>query len=61
MAHPKAGRPGNGAPVKYFAALLIAEGVEADFIGPPHPFDMTDYYSERYGVFTRSSAARYNR
>jgi hypothetical protein len=64
MAHPKAGRPGEGAPVKYFAALLLAEGVaprsvidgglsdilgETDFIGPPHPFDMTDYYEDEMG------------
>ena len=64
MAHPKAGRPGGGAPVKYFAALLLSEGLhpqaviegglgdilgEADFIGPPHPFDMTDYYEDEMG------------
>lgn len=64
MAHPKAGRPSEGAPVKYFTALLLAEGVEpqsvldgglgdilgeADFIGPPHPFDMTDYYEDEMG------------
>jgi len=64
MAHPKAGRPGEGAPVKYFAALLLSSGVElravidgglgdilgeADFIGPPHPFDMTDYYEDEMG------------
>ncbi len=64
MAHPKAGRPGEGAPVKYFAALLLAEGVgpqavidgglsdilgAADFVGPPHPFDMTDYYEDEMG------------
>ena len=64
MAHPKAGRPGEGAPVKYFTALLLAEGVaprsvidgglsdilgETDFIGPPHPFDMTDYYEDEMG------------
>ncbi len=64
MAHPKAGRPGEGAPVKYFTALLLAEGVaprsvidgglsdilgETDFIGPPHPFDMTDYYASEFG------------
>ncbi len=64
MAHPKAGRPGKGAPVKCFAALLLAEGVaprsvidgglsdilgETDFIGPPHPFDMTDYYEDEMG------------
>jgi hypothetical protein len=29
MAHPKAGRPGEGAPVKYFAALLLSIGVDA--------------------------------
>ena len=64
MAHSKAGRPGEGAPVKYFAALLLADGVkpgvvidgglsdilgDADFIGPPHPFDMTDYYEDEMG------------
>ncbi len=64
MAHPKAGRPGEGAPVKYFAALLLSSGAEpqgvidgglsdilgeADFIGPPHPFDMTDYYEDEMG------------
>ncbi len=64
MAHPKAGRPGESAPVKYFAALLLSSGVEprtvidgglgdilgeADFIGPPHPFDMTDYYEDEMG------------
>jgi len=64
MAHPKAGRPGEGAPVKYFAALLLSSGVEpgavidgglgrilgeADFIGPHHPFDMTDYYEDEMG------------
>ena len=64
MAHPKAGRPGEGAPVKYFAALLLSSGVDpqevldgglgaifgaADFIGPPRPFDMTDYYEDEMG------------
>ena len=64
MAHPKAGRPGEGAPVKYFAALLLSAGVTpesvlegglaailgpADLIGPPHPFDMTDYYEDEMG------------
>jgi hypothetical protein len=64
MAHPKAGRPGEGAPVKYFAALLLSKGVEVrevlegglgdilgevDFIGGPHPFDMTDYYEDEMG------------
>jgi len=64
MAHPKAGRPGEGAPVKYFAALLLSSGVdpqgvldgglgdmlgEADFIGPPRPFDMTNYYEDEMG------------
>jgi hypothetical protein len=64
MAHPKAGRPGEGAPVKYFAAVLLAGGTAldsvlegglrsilgpADLIGPPHPFDVTDYYEEEMG------------
>ena len=64
MVHPKAGRPGEGAPVKYFAALLLSSGVqpqgvidggmsdifgEADFIGEPHPFGMTDYYEDEMG------------
>jgi len=68
MAHPKAGRPGGGAPVKYFAALLLSEGVElryvlegelrsilgeADFVGPAHPFDMTDYYEDEMGTGLR--------
>jgi hypothetical protein len=64
VAHPKAGRAGEGRPVKYFAALLLSQGVEpqavlegglagifgaADFIGSPHPFDMTDYYEDEMG------------
>jgi hypothetical protein len=64
MAHPKAGRPAAGAPVKFFAALLLGEGVgarrvlegelagilgKADFVGKPHPFDMTDYYEDEMG------------
>ena len=64
MAHPKAGRPAAGAPVKYFAALLLSEDVTpgsvleggladilgpADLTGPPHPFDMTDYYEDEMG------------
>jgi hypothetical protein len=63
MAHPKAGRPGEGAPVKFIAALLLAEDVDigdvisrlepllgpADFTGEPRPFDITDYYEDEMG------------
>ncbi len=50
--------------MKYFAALLLAGGVEvrealegglagllgeADFIGPPRPFDLTGYYGDEMG------------
>lgn len=50
--------------MKYFAALLLSEGADpaeaidprlesvfgpADYIGPPRPFDMTDYYAPEMG------------
>jgi hypothetical protein len=64
MAHPKAGRPGEGAPVKVITALLLAGDVDvdsvitgglepvlgpADYRGPPRPFDITDYYEDEMG------------
>jgi hypothetical protein len=76
MAHPKAGRPGEGAPVKYFAALLLADGVdprsviegglgdilgESDFTGPPHPFAMTDYYEAEMGPGLRRVIVSFKR
>lgn len=76
MAHPKAGRPGEGGPVKYFAALLLSRGVEvqgvldgglgdilgeADFTGEPHPFDMTDYYEDEMGPDLRRVIVSFSR
>jgi hypothetical protein len=64
MAHPKAGVPKEGAPVKYFAAILAGTRFtrqaellgrlekllgEIDYTGGPKPFDMTDYYEEEMG------------
>ncbi|MBN2072178.1 MAG: DUF4416 family protein [Candidatus Krumholzibacteriota bacterium] len=33
MVHPKAGKPEDGAPVKYFAAVLLGSGTGADQLG----------------------------
>lgn len=64
MAHPKAGRPGQGRPVKYFAAILFPDGCDpeaaaipaleaifgaADYRSGHYPFDMTDYYEAEMG------------
>jgi hypothetical protein len=64
VAHPKAGRPKEAAPVKYLAAILAGEGFEIeklllprleerfgriDFRGPAHPFTGTDYYADEMG------------
>lgn len=65
MAHPKAGRPKEGPPVKYFAAILesgtfdrfdvLTGRLEAifgkiDYRGHAVPFDMTDYYEDEMGT-----------
>ncbi len=64
MAHPKAGKPGHGAPVKYLAALLHPRGFDleallfplleerfgrVDHRGPAHPFAITAYYEDEMG------------
>ncbi len=64
MAHPKAGKPEEAVPVKFFAALLLSreygdpsgvvEELErsygpCDYLSAPHPFDATDYYEEEMG------------
>jgi hypothetical protein len=64
MAHPKAGKPAEGAPVKLIAAVLVSRlfdfegqllpGLEErfgriDYRGEPHPFDGTDYYEDEMG------------
>jgi hypothetical protein len=64
MAHPKAGRPREGAPVKLLAAVLAGRGLDLDALvfpmleerfgridyrGAAHPFDGTDYYRDEMG------------
>jgi hypothetical protein len=64
MAHPKAGRPREGAPVKLLAAVLAGRGFDLeahlfpmleerfgriDHRGAAHPFDRTDYYEDEMG------------
>ncbi len=64
MAHPKAGKAKEGAPVKYIAAILCARGFDVerllfplleerfgriDYRGAPHPFGLTDYYQDEMG------------
>ncbi len=64
MAHPKAGRPKEGAPVKFLAAVLAGRGFDPDRLlfpmleerfgridhrGNAHPFDGTDYYEDEMG------------
>ena len=64
MAHPKAGAPREGAPVKYFAAILAGTRFTRrgemlgrlesllgtiDYASEPKPFDMTDYYEDEMG------------
>jgi hypothetical protein len=64
MVHPKAGKAGEAAPVKYIAAVLsggeagIPEALLAaveEILGPVdyrsdlHPFTMTDYYEDEMG------------
>ena len=64
MAHPKAGKPKPGAPVKLLAAVLAGRGVDLESLlfpmleerfgridhrGPAHPFDGTDYYEDEMG------------
>ena len=64
MSHPRAGRPREGAPVKYIAAILVSRDFDLerrlfpvleerfgriDYGGPAHPFSMTDYYEDEMG------------
>jgi hypothetical protein len=64
MAHPKAGKPNAGAPVKLLAAVLAGRGFDLDrhlfpmleerfgridHRGAVHPFDGTDYYEDEMG------------
>lgn len=64
MAHPKAGSAKEGAPVKYLAAILAADGFDLerlllprleerfgriDFRGTAHLFTVTDYYEDEMG------------
>lgn len=64
MVHPKAGRPHEGKPVKYLAAILHPRDFELetrlfpllqarfgriDFRGAKHPFAVTDYYEDEMG------------
>jgi Domain of unknown function (DUF4416) len=63
-AHPKAGKPGTGAPVKLIAAILSGRGFDAgellfpqleerfgriDHSGETHSFAGTDYYEDEMG------------
>lgn len=65
MAHPRAGKPLEAAPVKFIAAVLAREGADCargllpalerllgpvDFRGEAHPFAMTDYYEGEMGA-----------
>jgi hypothetical protein len=65
MAHPRAGKPGEAAPVKYLAAILYGRGYDLglhcfpeleallgpiDYRGKPHPFTTTDYYADEMGA-----------
>ena len=65
MGHPKAGRPKEGTPVKYFTAVLAPGGFSRwdsllarlesvfgsiDYRGRAVPFDMTDYYENEMGT-----------
>ena len=64
MVHTKAGRPREGAPVKYCAAVLARRDFDLerrlyplleerfgriDFHGEGHPFTVTDYYRDEMG------------
>ncbi|MCX5753390.1 MAG: DUF4416 family protein, partial [Candidatus Krumholzibacteria bacterium] len=64
MAHPKAGKPKEGAPVKLLAAVLAGRGFDLESLlfpmleerfgridhrGAPHAFDGTDYYEDEMG------------
>ncbi len=64
MAHPKAGRAHEAAPVKYLAAILSRPDLDferillprleerfgrIDFRGPGYPFTVTDYYADEMG------------
>jgi len=64
MAHPRAGRPKEGAPVKLLAAILVSGGFDPeeslfpgleerfgriDHRGPAHPFTGTNYYEDEMG------------
>ena len=64
MAHPKAGKPNAGAPVKLLAAVLAGRDFDLerllfpmleerfgriDHRGAAHPFDGTDYYEDEMG------------
>jgi hypothetical protein len=64
MRHPRAGRPGEEAPVKYLAAILAGLGFDVegllfpaleerfgriDYRGPAHAFTVTDYYADEMG------------
>jgi hypothetical protein len=66
MAHPKAGKPNPGAPVKLLAAVLAGRGFDfesllfpmleerfgrIDHCGAVHPFDGTDYYEDEMGPY----------
>ncbi len=76
MAHPKAGAPKEGAPVKYFAAILAGERFtrrgellsrlegllgEIDYEGRPKPFDMTDYYEDEMGPSIKRTIVSFSR
>jgi hypothetical protein len=65
MAHPKAGKPADGARVKFIAAILAGSGYDLDarllggleerfgridHRGEPHPFTGTDYYEDEMGA-----------
>jgi hypothetical protein len=63
VAHERAGKPAEPAPVKYLVAVLLGQEFDvasllpdleavfgkSDFVGGVHDFDRTDYYEDEMG------------